>query len=128
PNDAENNWNTYKLWNDNTSHVGGGNGFSSKNSGFPASFTIDLGTKAKISRFKTWQVHDGREYSAANIRHFQVWGANEIDGTGNWDNWILLKDAEVVKPSGLPTGELTNEDKETAADGDEFSMPISTPE
>ena len=127
PNDADNSWDTNKVWDDDPNRVGGSNGFSSKNSGLPASFTIDLGVPSQISRFRIWQVHDGREYSSGNIQLFQLWGTNDLNPDGSWDNWILLKDAEVVKPSGLPAGELSNEDKETAAAGDEFTLPVNTP-
>lgn len=124
-NDTKSTWALSGLWNISTTQFSGWH--SANNAGVPVWFTFDLGVKAKLSRFRTWQVHDGREYSSGNIKQFQVWGSNDPNPDGTFDSWTKLMDCEVKKPSGLPMGQLTNEDKETAAAGDEFVLPLSAP-
>lgn len=124
--DTKNDWALTGLWDNNT--VATTAGFHSENNaGFPQTFTFDMGVKAKLSRFRIWPVHDGREYSSSNIKQFEVWGSNAPNPDGSFDGWILLNNYEVVKPSGLPVGTLSNEDQETAANGIEFIVPLDAP-
>jgi len=124
--DAKNTWTISALWDNNTTAL---NGFHTEASaGFPVSFTVDLGVTAKLSRLRTWQVHDGREYSSGNIKEFELWGSTVPDPTGSYDGWTLLATYTIKKPSGLPVGQLSNEDIETAAAGDESVVPIDAPE
>ncbi len=123
--DAKSTWALSGLWNNSTTQFSGWH--SADDAGFPVSFTFDLGVKAKLSRFRTWQVHDGREYSSGNIKQFEIWGSDDPNPDGSFDSWTKLMDCEVKKPSGLPIGQLTNEDIETAAAGDEFVLPLSAP-
>lgn len=125
--DAENIWDWPELW-DNKMGENDRQGWrSASNLGLPVSFTIDLGVKAKLSRLRTWQVHDGREYSSSNIKQFQLWGSNDPNPDGSWDSWTLMGNYEIVKPSGLPAGQISNEDVETAAAGDESIVPLAAP-
>lgn len=96
--------------------------------GFPMWLTIDLGVDVKLSRFKVWQIHDGREYSASNVKTFELWGTNGFSPDGSWDSWTQLGSFEIIKPSGLPMGQNSNEDAVAAAEGHEFSLPLSVPE
>ncbi|TKG96636.1 DUF4959 domain-containing protein [Puteibacter caeruleilacunae] len=92
---------------------------------YPHILTIDLGVTAKLSRFKFWQRQDSWIYYHGNPRYFEVWGASELNSSGTFDGWTkLIKNGEVVKPSGLPTGQVSNTDKETASNGEEFSFPL----
>lgn len=125
PTDAASTWPLADLWNNNTVQLSGFH--SNGNEGFPESFTMDLGVKAKLSRFRTWQVHDGREYSSGNIKQFELWGSNAPASDGSWDSWTLLGEFEIVKPSGMAVGQLSNEDIATAAAGDESLVPIAAP-
>lgn len=123
--DAGNTWDLSALWDNVTTRY---NGFrTADNEGLPTHFNIDLGTKAKLSRFRTWQVHDGREYSASNARLFELWGSNEPNPGGSYDGWTKMGEYEVKKPSGLPPGEISNEDIASAAAGDEHKVPIAAP-
>jgi len=124
PNDAEiDTWPIESFWDD---YIWGGSGMhTTGNTGLPAWVTIDLGVTARLSRIRIWQVHDGREYSGGNIRQFELWGSNYPDTISA--HWTLLQSCEIVKPSGLPMGELSNEDVREAEDGHEFSIPADAP-
>ena len=94
----------------------------------PSSFTIDLGQQYKLSRMKLFQYLDpdlGHAFLYANIRKCEIWGSNNL--SDNWDNWTLLLQCESTKPSGLPYGEATAEDKAYAAAGEDYSFPLNTP-
>src|SRR5690606_15340242 len=123
PGDGGNAWTLSGLWNDVTAS---GHGISSTGS-FPARYNFDIGTRSKLSRFKFWGVYDGREYSAGNIREFELWGSNDPDPQGSFDGWELLGLYTVAKPSGLPEGELSADDKATAAAGIEFEISQDVP-
>lgn len=94
-------------------------------------FAFDMGASAKLSRFKLWQrYHDSYTniYNTANFKEFEVWGTNEIpDMDGSWDNWTKLMDCEVIKPSGLPRGQYSNDDVEAMLAGHEFIFPLDAP-
>lgn len=123
PNDAKNVFKIKNLW--AGTYVSPW-GFKASG-GLPIWLTMDLGVKAKLSRFKVWQIHDGREYSASNTESFELWGTNNFNSDGSWDSWTKLGSFEIVKPSGLPAGQNSNEDAEAAAEGHEFSLPLATP-
>jgi hypothetical protein len=96
-------------------------------------FTMDLGVKAKLSRFKFWQRQradkDGL-YSHGNPRYFEVWGIDEIpaDKGASLEGWTkLIENGEVVKPSGAPAGTNSAEDLAKAASGEEYDFPIEAP-
>ena len=93
-------------------------------------FTMDLGVKAKLSRFKFWQRRGGWEFTHGNPRYFEVWGIDEIpaDNGTSFEGWTkLIEDGEVVKPSGGPLGSNSAEDQAQAAKGEEFEFPIDAP-
>jgi hypothetical protein len=95
----------------------------------PVLFTVDLGVDAILNRLIWWQ---GRwaEYflfGHHNPKTFEVWGTTEIPvGKPNdywleeWKNdWIMLADYELIKPSGLPIGTISDEDRSLANSGHE---------
>lgn len=94
----------------------------------PQYFTIDFGVHAKLSRFILWNRPDF-SYGQHNPRLFEVWGTDKLDygindehwTSSSWqDGWVQLGDFEVVKPSGLPLGQVTEEDKAAERAGFEF--------
>lgn len=94
----------------------------------PTHFTFDLGVLAKLSRFKLYCVQDEKHYyNDVTPRLYEVWGCAELDESGKWDNWVKLLEIENVKPSGYPTGMLSNEDIEAAKLGDEAYIPLDAP-
>ena len=95
-------------------------------------YTFDLGKLSKLSRMKFFQFTESNFkwlYFDAQYKKFEIWGAENLDATGAWDNWVKLKDCEVIKPSGNPleAWNYTNEDKEVAINGHEFEFPIDIP-
>jgi len=121
--DAANAWNLPGLWNGVPQS---GHGISSTGP-FPKHFQFSLGTKSKLSRLKIWGVYDGREYSSGNIKEFEVWGSNNPDPNGSFEGWELMGTYTVVKPSGLPEGELSSDDRAVAAAGFDFDISPDAP-
>lgn len=122
------------LW-DGVIAVGDGgysNIFHTQSVPFPMWFTFDLGVKVKLSRITLWQRQDPPEewiYAANNPKHFQVWGCSDAfpDPSGDWDDWSLLVDREIIKPSGLPMGQVSQADLDAAAQGEEMNVPLDMP-
>lgn len=124
-------WSFQNLFDDvigeNGWHTNDGNGGK-----LPLYFTIDLGGEAKLSRFKLWH-RPGTNYAYKhyNIKTFEVWAATEYKPnmmedywTNEWKNdWQQLGDFVTFKPSGMD-GEVTNSDRDYAAAGFEFIIPL----
>jgi hypothetical protein len=99
----------------------------------PQLFTINLGVEAKLSRFILWERMETYYYGQHNPQFFEVWGTKSLKpGVTNeywwedWKNdWELLGDYEVVKPSG-PGATVTALDKEVADAGFNFSFPLDS--
>ncbi|TKG95021.1 DUF4959 domain-containing protein [Puteibacter caeruleilacunae] len=109
-------------------HGGGNYAHTAGGEGMPIPWTFDLGQKAKLSRFKSWQRDGGNYlYNHGNPRIFEIWGSNNPSEDGSWDSWTKLGSFESIKPSGLPVGTISNEDKEYATKGEEFIIPIDAP-
>ena len=93
----------------------------------PSSFTVDLGAEYKFSRAKILQYNPlgGSAFMYGNIRKFEIWGGNVL--LDDWSDWTLLVKGESIKPSGLPYGQATEEDKAYAAAGEDYSFPLNAP-
>jgi len=102
---------------------------------WPQWFTVFLGVGeegALLSRFKFWQrgQRGYNEETAAfhqrNPKKFEIWGSMEPNPDGTWDeSWTLLLDEEVIKPSGLPAGQMSDEDWQAMIDGHDFTFPLN---
>lgn len=93
----------------------------------PSIMTIDLGNVVTLSRFKVHQRDpDNLQWAFAhgNPKRYDVYGLKElpISDDGNLDDWVLLKECEAFKPSGLPVGQNTDEDVDHFLAGDEFTF------
>lgn len=100
--------------------------YATLKSDFPSSFSIDLGKKADLTKFR-WNDYKGSNYAYLYNRgtpiHFEVWGSNDPGSDGDWKDWTKLGTYEIKKPSGLPAGEdLTQEDIDYGLTGYEFSF------
>lgn len=96
----------------------------SSNGTMPASITIDLGEYVKLSRVVIHQ-RNNDYYGWGNPRTFEVYSSeNEPDRSGDWGQWTKLLNCEVIKPSGMPSGTVTDEDIEAAKEGHDFSFDI----
>lgn len=118
-------WVLSRIWDDKTT---GGECFfhTSNNIAMPSHFSIDLGQKVKLSRFKYWQ-RPSDVFKNQNVRKFELWGSNNPSSDGSWEGWTKIKDYESVKPSGRPDGEVTTEDIEFGAKGEDFDAPMGAP-
>ena len=117
------------LW-DGKIEIPGYHSFGPPYDQLPAWFTFDLGVEqgVKLSRYTFWQRGGGFFYVSGNIRKFQIWGSMDPNPDGSWDDtWILLLDEEVVKPSGLPYGQISDADIQAATNGEEYLFPDDVP-
>lgn len=98
---------------------------------FPHSFTIDLAVNAKLSEIKFWQSQDSEDKQFAHgcPKHFRCYGCVETADYRNLDNWILLFDGYLERPSGGQFGidPLTEEDLQAAKNGHVFPMDPNAP-
>ncbi|SHJ33177.1 protein of unknown function [Arenibacter nanhaiticus] len=92
----------------------------------PQIFSIDLGVVVKLSRFTLYQrlSHGSlHAYTHGNPKKYTVYGAKELPADPeNLENWILLRECESIKPSGLPIGQNTDEDIDHLNAGDEYTF------
>lgn len=103
------------------------------NTGIPQSFTIDLGVKARLSRFKFYHRLAGSsgsgsdgQYNAGDPQILEIYGSN--NPANSWDNWTLLGHFESIKPSGLPGVQFNTEDIQFACvDGEDFEFSLEVP-
>jgi len=96
----------------------------------PSILTVDLGVNVSLSRFTVYQrashgtIH---AYTHGNPKRYTVYGAKELPGMdGDLKDWILLRECESTKPSGLPLGQNTDEDIDHFWAGDEYSFEEQT--
>ncbi len=96
---------------------------------WPQIFSIDLGARVKLSRFRVYQrgpENTGFLYSHGNPKRYDVYGAAELPADPNdLSQWIKLREECVsVKPSGKDG--MTDEDLAHALNGDEFEFDQTT--
>jgi hypothetical protein len=94
-----------------------------------ASFTIDLGKKAKLSRCILHQrltPAPSYYYNGRNPHIFEVYSSDDDsdDPSGDWNTWTRQLTCTIIKPSGAPTGTITEDDRIAADNGHEFSFPL----
>lgn len=103
---AEPQYNIEQMWNGSTNGI-----YASSNvSSLPQWFTIDLGKKVLMSRFKMFMEGYNHCYTGSGVKKFELWGSNSPDTDGGWTQWQLLGTFNTLKPSGLPLGQRTAED------------------
>jgi hypothetical protein len=93
----------------------------------PARITIDMGKTVVLSRFRYWmRANGGAEFRNGTLRFFKVYGSMSPNPNGALDNsWTQLGGTyELVKPSGLPYGQLNAADYTVVNNGSEFTMPL----
>lgn len=89
----------------------------------PNWFTIDLGGQVELSRFKEFQTNTSHLYNASGVKKFQLWGSNAPNADGSFDSWTLLGTFDSFKPSGLPIGTVSAEDRNYATFlGEDFNF------
>lgn len=88
---------------------------------WPARFTVTADKQTMLSRVRIIQRHP-EMWENGNPKKFEVWGSNNPPSDGSFDNWELIKTFTSVKPSGLPSGEYSDEDKYIAENGEDFEF------
>lgn len=93
--------------------------------GSPMHVTFDLGVEATLSRFKLWCIMDDKHmYNDCTPRKYEVWGrTTTVAATDNgefYPHWFKMGEIENIKPSGLPAGTLTDDDRTACRAGDEY--------
>lgn len=103
-------------------------GHSPSNS-LPAPFTVDLGTMAKLSRIVMFQrKHQSSYFNWGNPMNFEVYTTDKKPSTsGDWSEWTKIMDCKIIKPSGSPSGTVTDEDMAAGENGHEFTFELSQP-
>lgn len=102
--------------------------YASSHSGpIPQSFTIDLGRRVTLSRIQKWPRPDYELYSSTAPRTFEVWGSENPNPDGSWDeSWFLIGEFEQFKPSGYgegrEVGPITDEDRDYWYNRTEFDI------
>lgn len=132
PNDTwKTNWGSQtidKIWDDITG-VRRNVLVTENGTGFPQWFTIDMGVKARFSRFKMYHRMHSQAlgsgqggYVEANPKDIELWGSNDPNPDGSWGNWT-----KIAALSGeIPSGEAnpTAEDIHYAVyEGEDFLIP-----
>jgi hypothetical protein len=92
---------------------------------------IDLGKKAKFSRFlmDPWS-SENAIFANTNQRFFKLYGSNDpsaydSESFAAWE--VIEENGEIVKPSGLPRGQLTGEDRLAFFAGFNTDISVNTP-
>ncbi|WP_256005292.1 DUF5000 domain-containing lipoprotein [Pedobacter deserti] len=109
------------MWDGNV-----GNFFHTK-SGFelPIWIPFDLGVSVKLSRYKIWQrTVAGGYFSHGNPHEWEIWGTNTPEDP---NSWVQIAHEIMVKPSGLPVGQNSADDRSIAAAGQEYNFNIDAP-
>lgn len=93
--------------------------------------TLDMGVKAKLSRFRMWGRSD-YYFRLHNPRDFYLMGTNDMavaqNAASTDDQWIRLVDCQSHRPSGLDSSQpATAEDYAYAAAGEEFEFSEDAP-
>ena len=109
----------------------------------PQTFTIDVGSLAQLTRIMVYNRsgdNDMYAYGQHNLRIFDIWGTDQLQhattnasgwetsddpyySDNTWKNdWTLLAECEIIKPSGSPPGINTPEDLAAHHAGFEFEF------
>jgi hypothetical protein len=57
-------------------------------------------------------------------KEWEIFGSMDPAPDGSWDSWIPLRNSACVsfKPSGLPQGQVNNDDLQRQVNGEEFEF------
>ncbi len=101
------------------------NGFHTPDKDLPFWFTFDIGEQVSLTDLRVWQRMSAL-YNSGNPKRFEIWGSNNPASDGSWDSWTKLQEFITVKPSGQPTGQNSDLDRETAQAGDAYKFTEPT--
>tara|TARA_R110001606_G_scaffold6617_4_gene29711 strand:- start:7492 stop:8709 length:1218 start_codon:yes stop_codon:yes gene_type:complete len=119
-----------QMW-DNVSNSQWNGGHTNATTKLPHYLTINLAVDVKLSRFKLYQRAGEELYKHGNPKVFNVYGVKDINSLPPYDasnpnaGWTLLKRCESIKPSNLPVGQVTAEDREFQTKGEDFNFDVN---
>ena len=115
-----------RIWNDSKSES---DFVTVPGHGLPQWFTFDLKATVQLSRLVLFKrLTTAFLYNSGAVKRWEIYGSNDPNPDGSWDDsWTLLMECQSIKPSGLPAGENTDEDRAYAAAGEEFLFPDDIP-
>jgi hypothetical protein len=109
---------------------------SSSDAPLPQHFTIDLGLRVTLSRFKLFARDMRSAQGSSEVYHpyfprtFEIWGSTNPPADGSFDNWTCLGRWTLFKPSGYDKsgqpGVLTEEDINYYYQGQVYDMEESS--
>jgi len=89
----------------------------------PTLLTIDLGQEVGLSRFTLYQRSGTWGWRHGNPKDYTIYGSlTEPSQDGNLDNWIKLRECHSIKPSGLPVGTQSDDDRQKILIGEEWEF------
>jgi len=99
------------------------------------SVTIDTGVLTKLSRIKIWDYPEyittgnfsRSYYNIGDLKDFEIWGSTTAPIDGSLTGWTKLGHYHGAKPSGLPFGQQTSEDYNTALAGFSWDFDVTAP-
>lgn len=92
----------------------------------PQWFTVDLNQSVVLSRMKLFQ-RTSYPYNAVWVKSFEIWGSNNPDADGGWDNWQLLGKFDSRIPSGSVWPNYTADDMVYQRAGEDFTFSQPVP-
>ncbi len=95
----------------------------------PARVTVDMGKPVVLSRIRYYmRKNGGAEFRNGTLRFFKLYGSMNPNPNGALDgSWTQMGGVfELVKPSGLPYGQLSPADYVVVDSGAEFVLPLPT--
>ena len=96
--------------------------------GVPKVITFDMGVEAKLSRFSLQTVPDYRHwFNDVSMKRYELWGSINPATDGSFDGWTKLLTVTNIKPSGLPVGAYTDDDRTAGLIGDEANFSTDSP-
>lgn len=101
--------------------------FENKSQPLPHSFAIDLGANQELSlskiRIYAFSNALTNAYGQYNPRTIEIWGSNDPDPDGGWNNWTKLETCVSQMPSGGPKNAS---DLAYIQAGEDFRFPLFT--
>jgi hypothetical protein len=92
----------------------------------PQWFTVDMNQSVILSRMKLFQ-RTSYPYNAVWIKSLEIWGSNNYDAGGGWDNWQLLGRFDSHIPSGSVWPKYTADDMVYQRAGEDFTFNQPVP-
>jgi hypothetical protein len=116
-------WSIDKLWDGKLADPG----FSLPQTvNLPVSITFDMGQTGVLNRIKVYQrTSSSQLYAGYNVRMFQLYGSPTSNVNADFTSWFYMGEFESQKPSGLPLGQISQEDIDYATAGEDYQVEIN---